>query len=249
MKKKHLDEHSAEAIEKRLTEGVSKNYLSDFIYGSIDGTVTTFAVVSGVAGAKLAPEVIVILGVANLLADGFSMAAGCFQSIKANIQLRDKYRKMEEEHIELYPEGEKEEVKQIFANKGFEGKTLDNVVEVITSNKKLWVDTMLTEEFDLSLESENPWKAGLVTFGAFAIIGTIPLTPYLWNFFWTNGLQITNPFFWSIAFTAICFFLIGSVKGKIVGLRWWTAGFETLFVGGVAAYISYIIGAWLSKFI
>ena len=72
-------EHSPEAIRARLRDGQRPNYLRDFVYGGIDGAVTTFAVVSGVSGAALSDGIIIILGVANLLADGFSMDASNFQ--------------------------------------------------------------------------------------------------------------------------------------------------------------------------
>ena len=76
-------EHSAEAIKKRLALGPHHNYLRDWIYGGIDGSVTTFAVVSGVSGARLAPWIILVMGFANLFADGFSMAASNFLGTRA----------------------------------------------------------------------------------------------------------------------------------------------------------------------
>ena len=123
----------------------------------MDGTVTTFAVVAGVAGAGLPRGVAIILGMANLLADGFSMAAGNYLSTKTDRELVDRARRVEEMHVEQVPDGEREEVRQIFAAKGFEGQILDEIVNVITTDRRRWVDTMLTEELGLRLRiSQRP---------------------------------------------------------------------------------------------
>src|SRR4026209_3025845 len=115
-------EHTAEAIRARLAAGPRLSYLRDWIYGGIDGSVTTFAVVSGVVGAQLSPWTILILGFANLFADGFSMAASNFIGTKAELDDWRRLEAIENRHIDLAPEGEREEVKQIFQLKGFEGE-------------------------------------------------------------------------------------------------------------------------------
>src|SRR6185503_6828129 len=110
-------EHSPEAIRRRLEKGASHNYLRDFVYGGIDGAVTTFAVVAGTMGADLSSRVVLILGAANLAGDGFSMAASNFSSTKAE---RDEYahlRAVEERHVDLVPDGEREEIREIYREK------------------------------------------------------------------------------------------------------------------------------------
>ena len=228
---------TVEAIGERLAAGPRHNYLRDWIYGGIDGSVTTFAVVTGVIGASLSPVVIVILGLANLLADGFSMAASNFLGTKAEHDDMRRVAAIEHRHIEDAPEGEREEVRQIFAAKGFEGDDLERVVELITSDRERWVQTMLTEEYGLPLEARSPWMAALSTFSAFALCGLVPLIPFL--------LGVANAFAISVVLTGAVFFVIGSIKSRWSTLRWWRSGLSTLFVGGIAAALAYAVGMFL----
>lgn len=229
-------DHSIEAIQTRLSS-VRHNYIRDWIYGGIDGAVTTFAVVSGVAGAELSPLIVLILGFANLVADGFSMAASNFLGTRAEI---DDYRRLEAieyRHIKLHPEGEREEIRQIYSEKGFEGEELEKAVELITADKDRWVRTMLTEEYGLPAEIRSPWKAAFSTFTAFCICGLVPLLPYL--------LSIRNPFAVSSVLTGATFFLIGSVKSRWSTASWLRSGAETFAVGALAAALAYAAGVLL----
>jgi VIT1/CCC1 family predicted Fe2+/Mn2+ transporter len=234
--------HSAGAIRRRLEDEPKQSYLSDFIYGAIDGTVTTFAVVAGVVGAELETRVIIILGVANLIADGFSMAAANFLGSRAENQQYERTRSFEEKEIEIHPEGEREEIRQIFAQKGFEGETLERVVDVITSDRERWVDTMMAEEHGLSLSRRSAMKAATATFTAFVIVGAIPLLSFVSV---ALGVPLSAPFMMSIGLTGAAFFAIGAAKSHFVDQTWWRSGLETLAVGGAAAGLSYLFGMLL----
>ncbi|MDX6383888.1 MAG: vacuolar iron transporter family protein [Blastocatellia bacterium] len=234
-------EHSVEAIKERLSAGPRHNYLRDWIYGGIDGSVTTFAVVTGVVGAHLAPVVIVILGFANLVGDGFSMAASNFLGTRSEHDDITHLATIEHRHIELAPEGEREEVRQIFAAKGFAGADLERVVELITSDRERWVRTMLTEEYGLPHEARSPWLAAIATFSAFVVCGLAPLVPFL--------IGIGSPVRISILVTAAVFFAIGSVKSLWSTVPWWRSGLATLVVGGAAAGLSYAVGVLLKNLV
>jgi len=216
------------------------SYLRDFVYGGIDGAVTTFAVVSGVAGAGLSPGIVVVLGLANLVGDGFSMAASNFLGSRADLQLLENTRRIEEQHISRYPEGEREEVRQILAAKGFQDDGLEDAVRTITSDRELWVDTMLREEHGLSLDRPNPMRAATVTFAAFVTIGFLPLLAFLVDLL--SVVTVSHPFFWSTVLTGIGFFAVGAVKSRFVADRWYLAGLETLSVGGIAAALAFAAG-------
>jgi VIT1/CCC1 family predicted Fe2+/Mn2+ transporter len=230
-------EHTAEAIRERLAAGPRHNYLRDWIYGGIDGAVTTFAVVSGVVGAELSPVIILILGFANLLADGFSMAASNYLGTKAEHEDFKRLAAVEHRHIETDPEGEREEIRQIFAGKGFEGDDLNRVVELVTADRERWIRTMLTEEYGLPLEIRSSWLAALSTFSAFVICGFVPLLPFV--------AGASQAFLISTLLTGAVFFLIGSVKSKWSTASWWWSGLTTLLVGAIAAGLAYAVGALL----
>lgn len=237
--------HTPEAIRTRLATGPESSYLRDFVYGAIDGAVTTFAVVSGVAGAGLDDVIVIILGVANLVGDGFSMAAGNYLGTRAEEQQRQRTREMEARHIETVPDGEREEIRQIFAAQGFSGESLDRVVEVITADRNRWIDTMLKEEHGLPLRGPAPLRAALVTFCAFLLVGGIPLAPFLPGLLFQ--LHVAAPYLVSTLLTGAAFFAVGAAKSRFVDQSWYASGLETLLVGGVAAALAYGCGLVLGN--
>ena len=230
-------DHSPEAIRERLEGGPLHSYTRDWVYGGIDGSVTTFAVVAGVIGADLSPAIVLVIGMANILADGFSMAASNFLGTRTEHEELSHLEAIEHRHIERDPEGEREEVRQIFAEKGFQGQDLSRVVELITSNRKIWVRTMLTEEYGLPHQVRSAWLAALSTFGAFLICGLVPLVPFLF--------KVSSAFPLAAVLTGGVFFAIGSVKSIWSTISWWKSGLATLTVGGIAAGLAYVVGVLL----
>ena len=226
--------HTSQDIGERLSEEKKPNYIRDWVYGGIDGTVTTFAVVAGVVGAALSPNIILILGFANLLADGLSMAAGNFSATKTEIDDRDRIREVEKRHIEVAPEGEREEIRQILAGKGLSGHALDEAVVAITSNEETWIDFMLSEEYGLASTIRTPMAAAVATFAAFVICGAVPLLPFI---FTREGM-----FPVSLILSGIVFFLIGAAKSRWALAPWWHSGLETFLIGMAAASCAYYVG-------
>lgn len=235
--------HDRAAITQRVLGKTKHSYLRDFVYGAIDGTVTTFAVVSGIAGAGLNPQIVVVLGLANLLGDGFSMAASNYLGTRTDEQLREKARAMELRHIRTAPEGEREEVRQIYAAKGFKNEDLERAVEIITSDEERWIDTMLVDELGIPLEGPSAIKAAVTTFFAFCIVGLLPLLAFIFGYFVPTSASTLYQV--STIVTAIAFFLVGTTKSLFVEQKWYRSGLETLAVGGAAALIAFLVGILL----
>lgn len=238
----HKAQHRPEAVRQRLNQQPKHSYLGDAVLGGVDRCVTTFAVVAGAVGGGLSAMVIIVLWFANLLADGFSMAASNYLSVKSQREEVDKACKEEKAHIARFPQGEREEIHQIFADKGFAGDILDRVVDVITRDEKVWVHTMLTEEHGLQVEGREPARAGLSTFTAFVLVGAMPLIPFL-----IPGLEGPTRFEASIAVTALAFLAVGMLKGRVLRANAGRAGLETLLIGGIAAALAYAAGHWLHQ--
>ncbi|MBA4453803.1 MAG: VIT1/CCC1 transporter family protein [Nitrosopumilaceae archaeon] len=216
-------------------------HFDDFIYGSIDGAVTTFAIVAGVVGASLSPGIILILGFANLFADGFSMAAANYQASKARNEYIEMKRKQEEWEIDNLEEQEKDEIRDIYSKKGFKDELLEEIVRIITSRRKVWVDTMMKEELGLIEDEKKPLDSSFSTFVGFNLIGLIPLIPFM--VFMAMGIDPnSDAFFYSTVFVVCAFFIVGIVKGKIVKKSKIRSGVYTLIIGGIAAMVAYLIG-------
>jgi VIT1/CCC1 family predicted Fe2+/Mn2+ transporter len=231
-------EHTSEAIRVRLAADNHPNYLRDWVYGGIDGAITTFAVVAGVVGAGLPAKVILILGVANLLADGLSMAASNYSGTKTEVDELARYREIEERHVELDPDGERDEVRQILELKGLSGAALEQAVKAITSDRDTWINTMLVDEYGLSTNLRSPIKSGASTFASFMLFGLIPLLPFM--------LSMTHAFEVALVTTFIAFFAIGSIKSRWALASWWRSGLETLMIGAAACSLAYGVG-WLAE--
>jgi VIT1/CCC1 family predicted Fe2+/Mn2+ transporter len=221
-----------------------EKYLPEMVYGSMDGIVTTFAVVAGSTGADLTIDIVLILGISNLLADGLSMSIGSYLSKKSERDNYNKHRRIEEWEIDNMPEDERQEVVDIFKAKGFSGAELEMVVNTIISNKQVWLDTMMKDELGLALEKKSPFRSGLSTFLSFVVAGGIPLIVYVFAY---SGKLELNPFFMSSAVTLMAFILIGYIKKYVTQVSLLRSISETLMLGASAAAAAYLLGDYLEK--
>ncbi|MEX0628973.1 MAG: VIT1/CCC1 transporter family protein [Cucumibacter sp.] len=229
--------HDPDDIAARLQMKPTVNYLRDWIYGGIDGAVTTFAVVAGVVGAELDTGVVLILGFANLAADGFSMAASNYSGTKADLDDYARLKQIELRHIRRHPEGEREELRQIYARKGFAGEELERVVDLLSRHEDVLLETMMAEEYGLTAVQRSPLLAALATFLAFIVCGAIPLLPFVLGF-GASALYAT-------VVTGVVFFFIGTVKSRWSTQSWYASGRETFIIGMAAAGLAYAVGAAL----
>lgn len=175
----------------------------------------------------MSPSIVIVLGVANLVGDGFSMAAANFLGTRAENQQLEKLRAIEHKHIRECPEGEREEVRQILAQQGFSGELLDQAVGQLTSDERTWVDTMLRHEYGVSIDRPAALAAASTTFASFMVIGAIPLIPFVLAW---QGVLAAAPFLTSSVMTGIAFSwlsgrssqgLSNSVGGLPEPRPWW----------------------------
>ena len=234
------EEHRPDRIRERISARGGESWLGDAVLGGVDGIVTTFAVVAGSAGGQLSTHVVIILGLANLIADGFSMAVSNYLGTRSRREEVEQAKQDESWQIESYPAGEYREVREIFARKGFRGPTLDRIVETITRDKEVWIDTMLEEELNLQKVAASPWRAALVTFIAFVIFGSIPLIPFVFPVSVRQHL-----FLISGGLSAVAFAILGVWKGVMLHRPPLRSGLQTFLIGSIAAVLAYGVGAVL----
>ena len=171
------------------------------------------------------------------------MAMGNYQAAKARVEFIQMQRKREEWEIDNKEESERQEIRDIYAKKGFTAELLEEIVKVITARRKVWVDTMMKEELGLIEDGRRPLDTAASTMFGFVIIGIIPLIPFL--IIYVIGISLgSESFLYSIISTSVAFFLIGLIKGKIVKKSMIRSGLVTLFVGGIAASVATRTSFW-----
>lgn len=238
--------HSKEAITRDAEErhgGVSSQYLGDMVYGGLDGIVTTFAIVSGVAGAQLGSGIILILGLANLLADGFSMAAGAYLSTKSEQEYYQREWQREAWEVEHFPEGERAELYEIYRQRGYAEKDARQLVDILAKDHHRWVNAMMVDELKMLPDERKPLLSGLATLAAFIAAGSVPLLVYLLGLFVSIPGQ--NAFYISTGLSAAALLGLGTAKVLVTGRSLLRSGLETLLVGGLAAGVAYVVGSLL----
>ena len=245
--KDKADKHEDHKMKKSEHEKHFKGKaISDIILGGQDGLVNVLGVVLGVASATNNPFIVLVAGLAATFAETISMAAVAYTSTKADRDYYMSERVLEEEEVKNIPEHETEEIREIYAKKGFKGKLLDDVVRTITSNKKVWIDTMMTEELNLSLKyGDSPIRNAIIVFISTLIGSVLPLIPFL--IAPTGLISVNGAIVYSLVVSIAVLFIVGVVKAKFTIGNWFISGLELAVIGTVAAGTGYLIGLGLGK--
>lgn len=243
-KKQFLTENKRYKKQENLYHRhLAGKYIGDLVYGANDGIITTFSVIAGAIGASLSPSIIIILGFANILADGISMGSSNFLGKKSEQDYAKTQREKEAWEIENLKELEIEEVRQIYQEKGFQGELLEKVVKTITGNKKVWLETMMRDELNIFVdEKENPQKHALATFLSFVLAGILPLSPFLIP---NLNFQVEL----SAIIGGLTLFTVGALRSLITAVSWFRGGMEMLLIGSFAAAVAFLIGNFLERLI
>src|SRR3989338_4451123 len=210
--------------------------IKDAILGGQDGLVNVLGIVLGISVATQDLHIIFVGGLAATVAESVSMGAVVYTSTKAAKEYYYAELERERREIETVPDLETEEIREIYYNKGFRGKQLNDIVKKITSNKDLWLDTMMTEELRLFPdEYEQPLKKGFFV-GIASLIGSIiPMLPYF-------VFSVQHATYVAVAVCAAILFGVGVLKARWFELDWKKSGLEMALIGTVAALIGYVIG-------
>lgn len=215
---------------------IENSYLADIILGGQDGLVNVLGVILGVAAASGDPRIIVAAGLAATLAESVSMGAVAFTSMRARRDFYLSELEREKKEMEEMPEVEREEIREIYRQKGFSGKLLEQIVQKITSDEKVWLDTMMREELGLEPIEEGQTIRSSITVLVSAMIGSfIPLTPFFF-------LLVPQAIVAAFIVSAATLFIAGVYKAKATVGRPFRSGLELLIIGMVAALIGYFIG-------
>ena len=239
--------HTPERIARAAAEehgGTGSQYLGDMVYGGLDGIVTTFAVVSGVAGAELGTSIILIMGLANLFADGFSMATGAFLSGRSEREVYERELQRESWEVEHFPEGERTELVELYKARGYPDADAEALAEIQTRDKTRWVQAMMVDELGMLPDDKKPIQSALATFLAFVVAGSTPLLIYLLGLITPIAPETAFPI--SLFLSGLALFGLGAAKVLVTKLNPIRSGLEMLLVGGLAAGVAYVVG-WLLK--
>ena len=212
------------------------DFVRDLIFGLNDGVVSNFSLISGVAGAGTSHSVVLLAGVAGLIAGGFSMAAGAYLSNKSHREVVAEEFRREAEEIEYAPEEEREELRRIYQHKGFSPDEVDILVRRITADRQRWLETLITEELGLSLDpGPPPLLDSLFAGGGFAIGAFMPLLPFL--FASGRGALIA-----AAVLSVVGLFLMGASKTLVTSRSVMRSGAEMVVVGVIAAGVTNLVG-------
>ena len=230
-------------VEPHIKES---NYIRDLVFGFGDGVNTSLGIVAGVAGAEIAADVVILAALVGMFTGAKAMAVQNYLAVKSQREILESEIRKEEVEIESAPDMERQEIEDIYKDKGFQGEDLKKVVDKVTSNKEVWLKTMLTEELGLNLEIlGSPLKGALVMFGSFLLGGILPILPY---FVVKAGLISMNASIAIAIAISICSsFIVGSVKARIAKKNWIKGGIEMAGLGTGIALVGYGIGSELAN--
>eukprot|EP01130_Rhizamoeba_saxonica_P016890 TRINITY_DN78_c0_g1_i1.p1 TRINITY_DN78_c0_g1~~TRINITY_DN78_c0_g1_i1.p1 ORF type:complete len:284 (-),score=63.19 TRINITY_DN78_c0_g1_i1:99-950(-) len=245
---KRVHDHHNAAHEKHKFGG---DYVKSIVYGGLDGIITTFAVVSGVAGAGLGIVVVLIMGFSNLVADGISMGVGDYISTSAELSYAKAERRREEWEYDNYIEGEKREMVELFRDRGLSKRDAKKVINILSTNKEHFIDLMMVEELGMMSPDpdESPAKHGVVTFLSFVVFGLVPLLSYLLAYMINPEANFDDLFIVAIILTGVTLFGLGTVTSRFTTESWYKGGFYMFLNGGLAAAASYLIGYMISEIV
>jgi vacuolar iron transporter family protein len=212
------------------------NWLRDVILGGQDGLVNILGIILGVIAGGGSTTVLLATGFAAAITESISMGAVGYTS---SISERDYYQAEQEREaaeIAATPEAERQEVRDIYAAKGFSGTLLEQVVDTITANRDSWLETMMDEELHLQpIQTADILRSSFLIFVATLVGHLIPLLPFVW-------MPRAPALVLAIVLSALVLFGVGVYSAVTLVGSWWKSGTRMLVIGLGAAGIGFLIG-------
>lgn len=221
--------------------------LKEAVFGFNDGLVSTLAIIAGLTGGLVENKTVLLAALATLIAGAFSMGLGTYLGSKAEKDHYEGERKRELWEMKHMPDVERQEIRDIYAAKGFTGDLLEKVVDKITSNPDVWLKTMMTDELGFAEAPPKPGLNGIIMSISFIIGSFIPTFPYFFPeshflFRWNSIAGLPTVFITAIGLSAIGLLVVGGLKTRFTKQNIIVSALETLLVGALAAGGSYGVG-------
>jgi VIT1/CCC1 family predicted Fe2+/Mn2+ transporter/rubrerythrin len=212
------------------------SWIGDAIYGVNDGLGAVFGIVSGVAGATGGSSVVLLAGLAGMVASAISMGSGAYLAAKSEREVYEAELEREKKEIEDNPDEEREEMELFYQLKGFSDEEAKTLVDRISQHPEQFLKTIAHEELGLSETNfPNPWISLLSSMLSTALGAFIPLIP----FFFASGYGAVAV---SLGISLAAHFAVGAAKSLITARSWWSSGLEMTAVGIIAGVITYVLG-------
>ncbi|MFI6872129.1 VIT1/CCC1 transporter family protein [Streptomyces sp. NPDC050400] len=214
---------------------VNGGWLRPAVFGAMDGLVSNFALMAGVAGGAVSQQTVIITGLSGLAAGAFSMAAGEYTSVASQRELVEAELDVERRELRKHPADEERELAELYASRGVEPELAREVARQLSKDPEQALEIHAREELGIDPgDLPSPTVAAVSSFGAFALGALIPVLPYL------LGASALWP---AVILALIGLFACGAVVAKVTARSWWFSGLRQLALGGAAAGVTYLLGS------
>jgi VIT1/CCC1 family predicted Fe2+/Mn2+ transporter len=240
----HLESLKTEVLGMDAWEVHGGGGVRDMVFGASDGLVSTLAFVAGVVGATTDPSIVLLSGVAELLAGTISMAAGSYESAKSELEVLEKESRRKQVKACKTVGGEREELVRFYESEGFERGEAEAIADRVIKENEPPLQTEHLESLGLApKELGSPLKAGALTGLFFCLAALVPI------FAFTFPLDVFDALIISVIASVITLFGVGVLKTIFSRRNWFWSGLETMAIGAAAAGITYVIGSLFSGII
>jgi vacuolar iron transporter family protein len=213
---------------------VTGGWLRPATFGVMDGLVSNFALVAGVVGGGATGKVVIMTGLAGLVAGACSMASGEFTSVSSQTELMKAEIDVERRELRIHPEEEERELAMMYEAKGLRPELAAQVARELTADADVALDVHVREELGVDPNDlPSPWLAAGSSFAAFALGALVPLIPFLF------GAASVLP---ALLLSALGLVVTGGIVGKITARPFWYGGGRQLLLGGLSAAVTFAIG-------